>query len=181
MSRLGKKPVSIPSGVTVTIQGRKITAQGPKGTLSYEHRPEVIVEHDATAKEVSVTRRNDSKSSKAYHGLTRALVQNLVTGVKDGYSKQLEITGVGWNGRVQGRKLTLNVGYADARVLDIPMGLEVQSDGTKIIISGADKQLVGQFAALARSHRKPEPYNGKGIKYQNEIILRKEGKAFAGK
>jgi len=180
MSRIGNKPISLPSGVNVTTSGRTVTVQGPKGTLNFDHRPEVSLEQDADTKTIVVKRRDDEKPSKAYHGLTRALIQNMVTGVTEGFKKELEITGVGWGARLQGRKLALNVGYADTRECEIPAGVDVKVEGQKITVEGADKQLVGQFAALARSHRPPEPYNGKGIKYVGEKIIRKEGKAFAG-
>ncbi|MBI1372889.1 MAG: 50S ribosomal protein L6 [Phycisphaera sp.] len=181
MSLIGKKPVEIPGGVTVTLSGRTITAQGPKGTLTYEHRPEVSVTIDTDAKQVVVDNPGDVKQAKKYHGLTRSLVQNMVEGVSKGFVKNLEINGVGWNAQLQGRKLNLNLGYADTRTLEVPMGVEVVVEGNgKLAISGADKQAVGQFAASIRRQRPPEPYNGKGIKYAGEVIIRKEGKAFAG-
>ena len=178
MSRIGKKPVDVPGGVKVSLAGNLITVQGSKGTLTYSHRPEVTVKVDG--QQVVVERQDDAKASRAYHGLTRSLIQNMVIGVSTGFKKDLEINGVGWTAQVQGRKLTLNVGYADPRVLDIPMGVEVVVTGPRIAISGADKQAVGELAARARGQRPPEPYNGKGIKYTDEIIVRKEGKAFAG-
>ncbi len=178
MSRIGKKPIDLPSGVTVTVSGGVVTAKGSKGTLTYEHRPEVTI--NVEEKQITVERQNDEKASKAYHGLTRALIQNMVIGVSEGYKRELEINGVGWTAQVQGKMLNLNVGYADTRQCPIPMGVEVEVKGNRITITGPDKQQVGQLAAHARSQRPPEPYNGKGIKYAEEIIIRKEGKAFAG-
>ncbi len=180
MSRVGKQPIAIPSGVTVTLNGRTVSVQGKGGTLSIEHRPEITVQVDNDAKEVVVTRDNDTRQSRAYHGLTRSLIQNMVTGVVEGYKKELEIVGVGWNAQVQGRKVNLNLGYADTRVVNIPEGVNVNVQGNKLEITGPDKQAVGQCAAEIRSHRKPEPYNGKGVKYAGEVITRKAGKAFAG-
>jgi large subunit ribosomal protein L6 len=180
MSRIGKKPVAVPAGVNFTVAGRTITVKGPQGTLSYEHRPEITVQFDDKEKKVVVTRGGDAKSDKAYHGLTRALINNMIIGVTQGYKKELEVVGVGWTAKLQGKKLTLNVGFADPRELDIPAGLKVEVALPKINISGADKQMVGEFAARVRAQRKPEPYNGKGIKYTNETIIRKAGKAFAG-
>ena len=180
MSRIGKKPIEIPSGVNLTLQDRLVTVQGDKGTLTYEHRPEVTVTVEDEPKQVVVTRVNDQKQTKAYHGMTRALIANMLEGVSKGFAKGLEINGVGWTARAQGRKLVLNVGYADARELEIPMGIEVSIEANKITVSGPDKQAVGHFAAEIRRQRPPEPYNGKGIKYADETIIRKEGKAFAG-
>lgn len=178
MSRIGNKPIDLPAGVTVSVSGRTVTVQGKNATLTYEHRPEVSVKVED--KQVVVERSSDQKQTKAYHGLTRALINNMIIGVSEGFKKELEINGVGWTARVQGRKLALNVGYADTRELEIPMGVDVQVQGNKIAIAGAVKQAVGQFAAATRAQRPPEPYNGKGIKYSDEVIVRKEGKAFAG-
>jgi len=178
MSRIGNKPIDLPAGVKVTISGRTVTVQGPKGTLTLDHRPEVNVAVDDN--QLLVARDNDQKQTKAYHGLTRALLNNMVEGVTKGFTRELEIVGVGWNAQVQGRNLKLNVGYADTRVVEIPMGVDVQVQGTKITITGSDKQAVGELAARARAQRPPEPYNGKGIKYTDEVIQRKAGKAFAG-
>ena len=180
MSRIGKKPVEIPNGVKVSLAGRTLTVQGPKGTLKYEHRPEVAVKVDEAQKKLVVENKDNRKETKPYHGLTRALVQNMVQGVSQGFKKELEVNGVGWTAQVQGRKLKLVIGFADPRVLEIPQGVEVQVTQNKITVSGPDRQLVGQFAAATRAQRKPEPYNGKGIKYVDEIIVRKQGKAFAG-
>ena len=178
MSRIGKMPIEIPSGVSVTVSGRIVTVQGKNGTLTLEHRPEVTVAVED--KQVVVTRSSDAKQSKAFHGMTRALIHNMVTGVTEGFKKELEINGVGWTARVQGRKLALSVGYADTRELDIPMGVDVDVQGNKVAVSGADRQAVGQFAASVRAQRPPEPYNHKGIKYADEVLVKKEGKAFGG-
>jgi large subunit ribosomal protein L6 len=180
MSRIGNKSIPIPSGVNVTLSDRTVTVQGDKGTLTYEHRPEVSVTIEDDPKTVEVKRQDDQKRTKAFHGLTRALIANMIGGVSKGFDRKLQINGVGWSVRSQGRKLVLNIGYADPRELEIPMGLEVKLDGQNMTILGADKQAVGQFAAEIRHQRPPEPYNGKGIKYDDEIIIRKEGKAFAG-
>ena len=179
MSRIGKKPVDVPNGVKVSLSGRTVTVQGPKGTLRYEHRPEVKVSVEGE-KRVLIANPSESRTNSKYHGLTRALIRNMVEGVSTGFKKELEVNGVGWTAQVQGKKLKLTVGYADPRVLDIPQGVEVQVQGNKISVSGADRQAVGQFAAMVRAQRPPEPYNAKGIKYSDEIIIRKEGKAFAG-
>ncbi len=178
MSRIGKKPVELPGGVSVSVSGATVTVQGSKGTLTYDHRPEVTVKVEE--QQVVVERQDDEKQSKAYHGLTRSLIQNMVTGVSEGFKRDLEINGVGWTAQVQGRTLSLNIGYADVRKLEIPMGVEVAVQGNRISITGTDKQAVGELAARTRSQRPPEPYNGKGIKYADEVIVRKEGKAFAG-
>jgi len=178
MSRIGKKPIDVPSGVNVSVSGRTVSVQGKDSTLTYDHRPEVTVKVED--KQVVVQRADDQKQTKAYHGLTRSLVQNMIIGVTEGYKKELEINGVGWTARVQGRKLALNIGYADTRELEIPMGVDVDVQGNKVSVSGADKQAVGQFAAWVRGQRPPEPYNHKGIKYSDEQLIKKEGKAFAG-
>ncbi len=178
MSRIGKQPITLPAGVTASVSGRVVSVQGKLGTLTFEHRPEVSVKVEDNA--VVVERGNDSKASKAYHGTTRALIQNMVTGVSQGYSKVLEINGVGWTAKLQGRTVALNVGYADTRTVEVPMGVDVKIEGPRITVSGIDKQQVGQCASMIRAHRPPEPYNAKGIKYADEVVVRKEGKAFAG-
>ena len=183
MSRIGKKPVSIPSGVKVAIAPaqRKIDISGPKGSLSMVHRPEVDVAWEESEKRVVCTISADRMSdgqARAYWGLTRALVASMVTGVTDGYKKQLEIVGVGWNAKLQGKNLVLSVGYANQIVMPVPAGVTTEIQGSVITITGPDKQAVGEFAAQIRAKRKPEPYNGKGIKYTDEVIQRKQGKAF---
>lgn len=179
MSRIGKQPVPIASGAKVSVNGREVTVESSNARLSITHRPEVSVRVDEEAKQVVVERNWESRVSKAMHGLTRSLIANMIQGVTEGYTRELEITGVGWNAQVQGRSLALNVGYADTRRLDIPEGVQTEVQGNRIKVSGADKQMVGQFAAMVRGQRPPEPYNGKGIKYVDEQIIRKEGKAFA--
>ncbi len=178
MSRIGKQPITIPSGVKVTTNGCEVSVQGKGGTLSFTHKPQITVAVEGDT--ITVTRDNDSRESKALHGLTRSLVFNMIVGVTDGYEKNLEINGVGWTAQVKGREVHLNVGFADTRIVGIPEGVTVTVEGNKIKVVGPNKQLVGQCAAQIRSHKKPEPYNGKGIKYSDEVILRKEGKALAG-
>jgi large subunit ribosomal protein L6 len=175
MSRTGKKPVTIPAGVTATLENGLVSVKGPKGALSIPMVAEVIYSLDEGL--LSVKPANDSKRSRAFWGMQRTLVQNLVTGVTDGFTKVLEITGVGYRANSQGRKLKLQLGYSHDVDMDIPEGVEVKTpDQTTVEISGADRQAVGQFAAEIRRWRKPEPYKGKGIKYRGEYIFRKEGK-----
>jgi large subunit ribosomal protein L6 len=180
MSRIGKKPVDVPAGVTVAVAGRAVTIKGPQGTLSYEHRPEISVQYSDKDKKIVVARTGEDRADRAYHGLTRALINNMIQGVTKGYRKELEVVGVGWQAKLQGKKLVLTVGFADDKILEVPAGVKVEVALPKIIVSGPDKQAVGEFAARIRSQRKPEPYNGKGIKYIDEVIIRKAGKAFAG-
>ncbi len=179
MSRIGKKPVPIAKGVTVKVNRNEVSVQGKLGTLNYTHRPEVSVSVNEADAQVEIARKGDSRTARAMHGLTRSLIANMITGVTTGYKKDLEINGVGWSAAVQGRKVNLKVGFADTRVVPIPEGVTVEiQGGTKIAVTGADKQKVGLCAAQIRSHRKPEPYNAKGIKYSDEVIIRKAGKAF---
>lgn len=178
MSRIGKKPVPIEGGAKVTISGREIVVEASGKRLSYEHRPEVSVTVDEENKQVVVERADDTRVAKSMHGLTRALIANMIEGVTKGYKRDLEIVGVGWNAKVQGREVNLKLGYADTRVVKIPDGVEVAVDGQKLSVTGPDKMLVGQTAAAIRDHRKPEPYNGKGVRYAGEQIIRKAGKAF---
>lgn len=180
MSRIGKKPVAITGNAKVSVSGRQITAQAGNNTLTFTHPPEVKVSVDDASKQVVVERVDDSRRARAMHGLTRALVANMVTGVTTGFSKELEVNGVGWTARVQGNKVALNVGYADTREVLIPGNVKVEVTQNRIKVSGPDKQAVGQVAAQIRAHRPPEPYNGKGIRYSDEVIVRKQGKAFAG-
>lgn len=175
MSRIGKKPVPVPAGVTASIDGGQMTVKGPKGTLSLVLRDEITyaVEGDG----ISVQPANDSKQARAFWGMQRTMVQNLVTGVTQGFTKKLVINGVGYRAAAQGRNLKLQLGYSHDVNIDVPEGLEVKTpDATTVEISGADKQKVGQLAAEIRRWRKPEPYKGKGIKYDGEFIFRKEGK-----
>ena len=177
MSRIGKKPVSIPSGVKVTVADREIAVEGKLGKLHYTHRPEVSVVVDDEQKQVVCSRQSDGREVRAYHGLTRALIQNMIVGVSEGYEKRLEIHGVGYVGAVQGNRLELRVGFANEIKKEIPPGLEVTCpDNTHIVVKGIDKQKVGQFAADVRAVRKPEPYKGKGIRYEGEHVRRKAGK-----
>lgn len=175
MSRTGKKPVTIPAGVTATIEGGQITVKGPKGTLSMATADEVT--YTLEEGKLSVQPANETKRARSFWGMQRTLVQNLVDGVTKGYEKTLEITGVGYRANAQGKKLKLQLGYSHDVDLDVPEGLTVATpDQTTVNISGIDKQKVGQFAAEIRRWRKPEPYKGKGIKYRGEFIFRKEGK-----
>ncbi|MEX0793737.1 MAG: 50S ribosomal protein L6 [Pirellulaceae bacterium] len=181
MSRLGKKPVAIPAGVKIALAGRTISVEGPLGKLSYDHRPEVSVNVDSDANQVVVSAEGDSRESKAFHGLTRALVANMLVGVNTGYEKRLEIVGVGYLAAIQGDVLQLRVGFANEVHKKIPTDLTVTCpDQTHVLVKGIDKQRVGQFAAEVRSVRKPEPYKGKGVRYQGEYVKIKPGKA-AGK
>ena len=178
MSRIGKKPVEILAGVTVSVAGSTINVEGPEGKLSFEHRPEVTVKVNSDDNTVQVDRVNEERESRAFHGLTRALINNMIIGVKEGYEKRLEIVGVGYNGQIQGDTLKLRVGYANELQKKIPAGLDVSwPDNTHIVVKGPDKQKVGQFAAEVRALRKPEPYKGKGIRYQGEHVKIKAGKA----
>ncbi len=176
MSRIGRKPIAIPAGVEVTNDNGLITVKGPKGTLSQKIHPIISVEINGS--EINVTRPNDEKESRSLHGLSRTLINNMVIGVTEGYKKELEVNGVGYRVQKQGDTLVMNLGYShQVFVKEIP-GITIEAPGpNQIIISGADKQLVGQFAAEVREKRPPEPYKGKGIKYSTEHIRRKEGKA----
>ena len=175
MSRIGKKAVAIPSGVTATVADGVLSMKGPKGTLSMPMAEEV--KWDVQADSIGVQPANDTKRARAFWGMQRTLVQNLVTGVTEGFSKKLLITGVGYRANAQGKKLKLQLGYSHDVDIDVPEGLTVATpDQTTVEISGADKQKVGQLAAEIRRWRKPEPYKGKGIKYDGEYIFRKEGK-----
>jgi large subunit ribosomal protein L6 len=176
MSRIGKKPVSVPAGVNVAVQDQVVTVEGPKGKLEYAYRPEVQVDYDAASREVRVNAGSD-RASKAFHGLTRSLIQNMVIGVLSGYEKKLEIVGVGYIASIQGTRLSLRVGYANEIHKTVPAGLQVTCpDQTHIVIRGCDKQMVGEFAAEVRAIRKPEPYKGKGVRYEGEHVKIKPGK-----
>jgi len=175
MSRIGKKPVTMPAGVTATIEGQQISVKGPKGTLTMPLRDEISYTMEEGG--ISVVPANDTKRARAFWGMQRTMVQNLVTGVSDGFTKKLLITGVGYRAAVQGKTLNLKLGYSHDVNIDVPEGLTIVTpDNTTIQISGSDKQKVGQLAAEIRRWRKPEPYKGKGIKYDGEFIFRKEGK-----
>jgi len=175
MSRIGKKPVTIPSGVTADIANGIITVKGPKGSLTLTMREEISYTVDGSS--IIVKPANDTKSARAFWGMQRTLVDNLVTGVTEGYTKTLNITGVGYRAASQGKNLKLQLGYSHDVDFAIPDGIEIKTpDNTTVLISGIDKQKVGQVAAEIRRWRKPEPYKGKGIKYAGEFIFRKEGK-----
>jgi large subunit ribosomal protein L6 len=176
MSRIGRLPVPVPATVDVTIAGRQLTVKGPKGTLSRALHPDIsISQADDT---IVVTRPTEQKTHKQLHGLTRTLVNNMVVGVTDGYRKGLEITGVGYRATLNGRKLTLNLGYSHPIEIDPPEGISFEVENpTRLAVVGIDKELVGQIAAQVRSTRKPEPYKGKGVRYAGEQIRRKAGKA----
>lgn len=178
MSRIGNKPVTIVKGVTVTHKDNLVTIKGPKGELSVTPHPAITVKVEGT--EIKLTRSSDEKGVKALHGLWRALLQNMVRGVVEGHSKKLEIVGVGYRAEMKGAKLQLQVGYSHPILFGAPEGVKLETPTqTNIVISGVDKQLVGLVAAKIRSFRPPEPYKGKGIKYQDEYIRRKAGKAAA--
>jgi len=178
VSRIGRKPVVIPKGVTITASGGVIAVKGPKGNLSATVHPSIGVE--VKDQEVRLSRRTDEKKDKALHGLWRAIVQNMVVGVSDGYFKKLEIVGVGYRAEMKGKKLNLLIGYSHPILFGPPEGVKIEAPTqTNITISGVDKQLVGLVAAKIRSFRPPEPYKGKGIKYEGEYIRRKAGKAAA--
>jgi large subunit ribosomal protein L6 len=175
MSRIGRRPISIPDKVTVTIEGATVTVKGPKGQLSRELVPEVTVEQaDGT---VQVNRRDESRIARQRHGLSRTLVANMVEGVSQGFQKRLEIQGVGYRAQVQGRNLLLNMGYSHPVTIEPPEGIQLAvENNTNVIISGIDKEAVGNIAARIRSVRPPEPYKGKGIRYAGEMVRRKVGK-----
>lgn len=176
MSRIGKEPVVIPSGVDVTLDGRTLTVKGPKGTLTQQVHPDVTIE--VTGDQVVVTRSTDEREHRSLHGLFRSLVANMVTGVTEGYRRELEIVGVGYRAAARGSGLTIQVGYSHPVEVDAPQGIALEvASPTRIAVSGSDKQLVGQVAANIRAIRKPEPYKGKGIRYAGEQVRRKAGKA----
>jgi large subunit ribosomal protein L6 len=180
MSRIGKKPVPV-GAAKVAVADHHVKVEGPKGKLELQVHPLITVKMDAEKKELVVTRPNDEKQSKALHGLTRALLANMIEGVTTGYKKSLEIQGVGYKAEMRGKNLVLAVGYANTVSVPVPPTVTVQLEGiNKIHVSGADKQAVGHFAAEVRKVRKPEPYKGKGIRYEGEVVKIKPGKAFAG-
>ena len=175
MSRIGRMPIAVPAGVTVDIaENNKVTVKGPKGTLERVLPSEMDIKVEGA--EVLVSRPNDLKKMKSLHGLTRTLINNMVVGVTDGYTKELEVNGVGYRAAKSGNKLTLNLGYSHPVEMIDPEGIESAVDGNKIIVKGIDKEKVGQYAAEIRDKRRPEPYKGKGIKYADEVIRRKVGK-----
>ena len=175
MSRIGRLPVAVPAGVEVKVaENNLVTVKGPKGTLERVLPVEMSIKVEDG--HVVVTRPSDLKKMKALHGLTRTLIQNMVIGVSQGYEKTLEVNGVGYRAAKQGKKLVLNLGYSHPVEMEDPAGLESKVDGNKIVVSGIDKEKVGQYAAEIRDKRRPEPYKGKGIKYADEVIRRKVGK-----
>ena len=179
MSRIGRKPINIPAGVDVKIDGQTVTVKGPKGTLSQTFNNRMAISMEGS--EVVVTRPSDDKEDRSLHGLTRTLIANMVQGVTEGYKKQLEVNGVGYRVQKQGKDLVMNLGYSHQVIMSEVDGITIEVPGpNSIIISGPDKQMVGQFAAEVREKRPPEPYKGKGIKYIDEHIRRKEGKAGKG-
>ena len=180
MSRIGRMPIAVPAGVNVTIDGNLVTVKGPKGTLSKEIKPEITVKQEGA--ELLVERNNDSKTSRSLHGLSRTLVANMVTGVTTGFTKELEINGVGYRCAKDGKKLTLTLGFSHPTEVFDNEDITIEAPAAnKIVISGIDKQKVGQFAAEVRAIRPVEPYKGKGVKYVGEHVVRKEGKAGKGK
>ena len=179
MSRIGKKPIAIPAGVEVKVDANVDKVKGPKGTLTQTFKPDMAIAVEGA--EVIVTRPSDNKEHRALHGLTRTLIANMVEGVSNGYKKELEVNGVGYRAQKQGNNLVLNLGYSHQVIMPEVDGITIEvPNNNSIIISGADKQKVGQFAAEVREKRPPEPYKGKGIKYVGEYIRRKEGKAAKG-
>ena len=179
MSRIGREPITIPAGVEVKVdENNHITVKGPKGTLEYTMVPQMIVEQDAGV--LHVKRPNDSKENRSLHGLTRTLINNMVVGVTNGFEKKLEINGVGYRATKEGKNLVMNLGYSHQIIVAENDDIQIDvPDANHIIIKGIDKQKVGQFAAEVRSKRPPEPYKGKGIKYDYEVVRRKEGKTGA--
>jgi large subunit ribosomal protein L6 len=175
MSRIGKAPITVPSGVDVTITGRTITVKGPKGTLSRDIPGEIIVRKEDST--ILVERPNDERENRSLHGLSRTLVNNMVIGVTDGFTKELEIVGVGYRAEAQGQNLRLALGFSHPVMVPAPEGISFEiPQQTRVIVKGIDKELVGQVAANIRSIRKPEPYKGKGVRYLGERIVRKAGK-----
>ncbi|GKH48684.1 MULTISPECIES: 50S ribosomal protein L6 [Anaerotruncus] len=180
MSRIGRKPITVPAGVDVKIDGSTVTVKGPKGTLTQTFRPEMGIKQEGS--EILVTRPNDEKEMRSLHGLTRTLVANMVQGVTEEFKKELEINGVGYRAAKQGKQLVMTLGYSHQVFMEDNADITIDVPApNKIIIHGPDKQKVGQFAAEVREKRPPEPYKGKGIKYIDEVIIRKEGKAGKGK
>lgn len=183
MSRIGRKPVPVPANVKVSVADSTVNVEGPKGKLTFTYRSEIEVKYDESEKQILVTRSDDERESRSLHGLTRSLVANMVQGVTDGYTRKLEIVGVGYQAQLKkANTVALQVGFANQVVLEAPAGVTVTiPDPTHIVITGSDKQAVGQFAAVVRKVRPPEPYKGKGIRYEGEVVRRKAGKAFGSK
>ena len=180
MSRIGRKPINIPAGVDVKVENGVITVKGPKGELSYKANPSMTVE--VKGAEIEVSRPDDKKENRSLHGLTRTLINNMVVGFTEGYKKELDVNGVGYRVQKQGKDCVMNLGYSHQVIVSDTDDIKIEvPNPNKIIITGIDKQKVGQFAAEVREKRPPEPYKGKGIKYVDEVIRRKEGKAGKGK
>ena len=180
MSRIGRKPISLPAGVEINIENNIITVKGPKGTLSQSIPEDIAIDREEN--ELLVKRPSDAKRHRAMHGLTRALVANMVTGVTTGFEKKLEMVGVGYRAQMQGSKLVISIGFSHPVEVEAPEGIEFEVPAvTKITVKGIDKQLVGNTAAHIRAIRKPEPYKGKGLRYENEVVRRKAGKTGAKK
>lgn len=176
MSRIGKLPIEVPDKVEVTIEGNTVKVKGPLGQMEHTFRPEVEIVREGNV--IHVNRKDDSRQARSFHGLSRTLLNNMVVGVSQGFTKQLEMVGVGYRAQVQGKKLVMTLGYSHPIEYEAPEGVEFSVEGnTKVTVKGYDKQQVGQAAAKIRSFRKPEPYKGKGVKYQGEYIRRKAGKA----
>ena len=176
MSRIGRAPIAVPAGVEIKIEDNNVvTVKGPKGTLTQQFHPNMIIKQEGA--EVHVTRPNDLKENRSLHGLTRTLLHNMVVGVTEGFKKTLDVNGVGYRVAMEGGKLVMNLGFSHQVIMEVPQGLTVETpSANQIVVSGFDKQLVGQFAAEVREKRPPEPYKGKGIKYSDEVIRRKVGK-----
>ena len=181
MSRIGRAPIAIPAGVEIKVEGNNVvTVKGPKGTLTQQFNPNMAITVEGA--ELKVTRPNDAKENRSLHGLTRTLVHNMVVGVTDGYKKELDVNGVGYRVAMDGKKLKMNLGFSHDVIVEPVEGITIEAPSpNKIVISGCDKQQVGQFAAEVREKRPPEPYKGKGIKYSDEVIRRKAGKTGAKK
>ena len=179
MSRIGRAPIAIPAGVEVVVDGSTVTVKGAKGTLSRTMNSNITITKDGDT--IVVTRPNDHKDNRSLHGLTRTLIANMIEGVSNGFKKELEINGIGYRADVKNNVLTMKIGFSHDVIMEAPEGVTVEVNGNKVTVSGADKQMVGQFAAEIREKRPPEPYKGKGIKYVDEYIRRKEGKAGKGK
>ena len=179
MSRIGRKPITIPAGVEVKVNGSEVSVKGPKGELKNTFNPEIAIAVEGS--EVIVTRPSDDKTHRSLHGLTRTLIANMVEGVTNGFTKELEVNGVGYRAQKQGKNLVMNLGFSHQVIVEEIPGITIEVPSpNKVIVSGADKQMVGQFAAEIREKRPPEPYKGKGIKYADEHIRHKEGKAAKG-
>jgi len=181
MSRIGKQPIPVPAGVNVSVAGGQIVVKGPKGELALRYHPRMAVAYTSSPSHITVNRPDDERLSRSLHGLTRNLINNMVKGVTEGFSKTLEVVGIGYQASLKGNAVSVQVGWANPLVVEPPTGITLEvPDPTHIIVKGCDKQLVGQVAADIRRRRPPEPYKGKGIRYQGEFVRRKAGKAFAG-